>query len=282
MKNLSFVGNSEPLLCQRGLSKWLLGVLCAGSVLACGSAATTKPDPSPTPTQLVSKSEPASQSQPAAETKPVVDKKASCKAAPKQASMFLVQDKAGLTNGAMIPSGAKTVVADKPAGPGTRKLVFNNGGKDYALRYSFPDGKQFPIATGAKIDLGRARSSCSIGLTDGWRVSDEKGVVALVDAGGCAPAWPEEVIPGLKITAEDVGCEAKSEEAIERACAMKIITKAGEEVLAPGESRVVELEKGKFHVIAGLCALALRDLKKTNGRRSLGEFRISYAVLRAE
>ena len=53
-------------------------------------------------------------------------------------------------------------------------------------------------------------------------------------------------------------------------------------MLAPGESRIVELEKGKFIVSAGLCALALRDIKKTNGRRSIGEFRISYAVLRAE
>ena len=209
MKNLFLVGNSELLVCQRGLVK-LLGALCLGSVLACGSAAAPKADPTPIAKTQEAKTAPASQSQPVAETKPVVDKKASCKAAPKQASMFLVQDKAGLTNGAMIPSGTKTVVGDKPAGPGTRKLVFNNGGKDYALRYSFPDGKQFPAANGTKIEIGRARSSCTLGLTDGWRVSDSKGVLALVDAGGCAPAWPEEVLPGLKITAEDVGCEAKT------------------------------------------------------------------------
>ena len=255
--------------------------MCLWGVFACGQGATPTPDPKPAAAQEA-KSAPASQSQPTAATKPVIDPKASCKAAPKQASMFLVQDKAGLTNGAMIPSGVKAVVADKPAGPGTRKLVFNNGGKDYALRYSFPDGKQLPAETGAKIDISRARSSCTLGLTDGWKVSDAEGVLALVDAGGCAPAWPEEVLPGLKITAEDVGCEAKSEEAIERACAVKIVTKEGEEVLAPGESRVVTLEKGKFSVSAGLCALALRDIKKANGRRSLGEFRISYAVLRAE
>jgi hypothetical protein len=277
MKTLLLVGNSEPQICQRGAIWGLLGALCLGSVFACGQAATSEPDPTPT-TQANSQP----MSQPLAETKPVVDKKASCTAAPKQASMFLVQDKAGLTNGAMIPSGAKTIVADKPAGPGTRKLVFNNGGKDYALRYSFPDGAQLPAEVGVKIDIGRTRSSCTIGMTDGWRVSDAKGVLALVDAGGCAPAWPEEVIPGLKITAEDVGCEAKGEEAIERACAVKVITKEGEEVLAPGESRTIELEKGKFSVSAGLCALALRDIKKTNGRRSLGEFRISYAVRRVE
>jgi hypothetical protein len=277
MKNFS-LGNSVNLSCQRAI----FSLLCIAGISACGQPATTPTPTTSTVTQV--KSEPVSQSQsaPIVETKPAVDPKAACKVAPKQASMFLVQAKAGITNGAMIPSGAKVITDDKPAGPGTRAVIFSAGGKDFALRYSFPDGKQFPAEKNTKIDIGRTKSNCTLGQTDGWRISDSKGVLAIVDAGGCAPAYAEEPIPGLKIVGEDVGCEAKSADAIERACAVKIITKDKEELLAPGESRVVELEKGKFHVSAGLCAWALReDLKKgSGGRRGIADFRISYAILR--
>jgi hypothetical protein len=281
MKNFS-LGNGSIL------SHFLVApayVLCLSFVSACGQPPT---DPKPTPTPATAAatsntSEPVSKPATVA-TKPAADPKAACKAAPKQASMFLVQAKAGITNGAMIPSGAKVIVDDKPAGPGTRAVIFSAGGKDFALRYSFPDGKQFPAQKDTKIDIGRAKANCTLGQTDGWRISDSKGVLAIVDAGGCAPAYAAEPIPGLKIVGEDIGCEAKGAEAIERPCAVKIITKDKEEILAPGESRVVELEKGKYHVSAGLCAWALReDLKKASGgRRAIGDYRISYALLRVE
>lgn len=260
----------------------------------CGGGGETTSAPASLPASV-----PESASVPVVE-EPPKDPKAACLAPLRQASMFLTFTKTkGIEIEAPIPRDAGVVTGDKVSGPGARSLLFTVGKKEYGLRYSFPDNSKIPLAAGDRVKLKRVRTRCTVGTTDGWRVENEKGLVALVEVGGCAPAWPEEVLPGLVIRPEDVGCAPKGEESFERACALKVISPEGEALLGPGESKEVSLAQGRFQVSAGLCALSLKDAALFKGKpsrekeeasesppkkklRENAAHRLSYAVLRRE
>lgn len=268
-----FGGNSRARRCQRA-------ALAALLLAACSGGPSAPPAPAPQSAAAAPASVPASapQSAPAAS----LPAKDACTSAPMQASMLVVKED-GFPGEVPPPKGKVAVVSEKPAGPGARALVIGNGKKNLALRYSLPGGKTLPVKTGQEITVSRARGMCALGTIDGWSVSDERGLLAKLDAGGCAPAWPEEVIPGLTLAPEDKQCAPRRPGAKERPCALKVTWPGGARTLAPGEEQAVELADGKFLVVAGLCAM-VEEGQKTGGgkRRANAPYRMSYAITRAD
>jgi hypothetical protein len=203
--------------------------------------------------------------------------------------MLAVRD-AGFPGSIPPPRGAVQVVEDHPAGPGSRALRVGSGKKNAkgkypqttTIRYSLPNGVLLPVKAEQTLNIERSTGLCAVGEIDGWSMRDEAGLIVRLDAGGCAPAWPKEVVKGITLEPEEKQCGPRRTNPNERACALKLSWDGGSASLAPGDEQVVTTSEGSFRVLAGLCSFLDKPEKSAGKRRAESPFRMSYALVRAE